>query len=254
MQLVDEETVSLSALGAAERDGTLRSHVGFIVNLCTHIDVGRTTMCTAIVYVQRYLYSQPNEARKRRNLWIVCTAATFLACKVDYVKRKMRDVLCKSWNLYNRLDSERDVGYLSPHDAERYQSLRAQLTDVERELLILNGFDFNIEHAYTKLVENAEAIFPATGSEVNRLYFQFAWSTLHDVYTTSLPLVESAATLAVVALTSSVAEYCAQTHSDGSQLYAALDVLCSQAGTSRQRVEELITRVEAVRANRKRRR
>lgn len=136
------------------------------------------TIATAVVYFQRFYVVF---SLKKYDLFKVAAAALFLAGKVEETPKKLKEVLCKAWELDPRRKPQEIKDGLA-ETAPDFVALKEKILEYERELLRVVAFNLAVDHPYKYLLQSVKTV---GGSKDMAL---FAWNFINDSLKTNLCL------------------------------------------------------------------
>lgn len=147
----------------------------FVTRLGTKLELPQLTQSTCEVFFHRF-FARRDLADHDRH--VVATACLFLACKVEEVHRKLRDVLRYSYELQH--------GEKLEVDSEPFNNFKKQVLAAERLVLQTIAFDLTVEHPHRFLQEHASLL--QLSLDDRRSLVQTAWSFVNDSFASTVCL------------------------------------------------------------------
>lgn len=186
----------------------------YIRDTAKALKMPQLSVATASVLFHRYFAVR---SMLRTDRFLLATAALFLAGKIEETPKALRDVIWMFFKYRFRKNKEMLAKF---NDKRVYEEVMETVLLLERLLLCVLGFDFNIQHPYPTLLKlwsgnkylqhlhltRKEETAKSGLQEMS--YIQLSWNLVNDSYATQMcllyepPLVAAAAVKALLTLTS----------------------------------------------------
>ncbi|KAG2447649.1 hypothetical protein HYH02_007567 [Chlamydomonas schloesseri] len=127
------------------------------------------------------------KSMKRNDRFLIATACLFLAAKVEEAPRLLKNVISEVERVRHSKDPVKQRELDDPAKMERY---REEVLQAERAVLYTLGFDLDVQHPYTMLLEwlNKERLLDEPPGSPFKPLVQNSWNLVNDSLRTTLCL------------------------------------------------------------------
>ncbi|KAG2423315.1 hypothetical protein HXX76_015462 [Chlamydomonas incerta] len=127
------------------------------------------------------------KSMKRNDRFLIATACLFLAAKVEEAPRLLKNVIGEVERVRHSKDPSKQRDLEDPAKMERY---REEVLQAERAVLYTLGFDLDVQHPYTMLLEwlGKERLLDEPATSPFKPLVQNSWNLVNDSLRTTLCL------------------------------------------------------------------